>query len=101
QDGTCFFQKHPGSGTPDDLPRISIQEEKKTEDYLYINEAAQLTSLVQMSVLELHAWGSRIDKIESPDRLVFDLDPAPDVEWKQVVAAARKVGDFLSELARR
>ena len=38
-----------------------------------------------MGALEIHAWGARIDRLEQPDRLILDLDPAPDVEWKRVV----------------
>ncbi|HYW07340.1 MAG TPA: DNA primase small subunit domain-containing protein, partial [Longimicrobium sp.] len=54
-----------------------------------------------MGVLELHSWGARIDRPERPDRFVIDLDPAADVEWVRVVAAAREVRDRLAELGLR
>jgi bifunctional non-homologous end joining protein LigD len=95
---TCFFQKHPVRGTPEDLPRIAIREKKETEDYLYVTSSAHLVELAQMSALEIHAWGSRIDKLEHPDRLVFDLDPSSEVSWKTVVACAKEVRAFLQEL---
>jgi bifunctional non-homologous end joining protein LigD len=60
--------------------------------------ADDLVALVQIGALEIHAWGSRIDKVEYPDRLIFDLDPDPSVPWKQVIAAAGQVRDFLIEL---
>jgi bifunctional non-homologous end joining protein LigD len=54
-----------------------------------------LITLVQMGVLEIHPWGSRNDNLERPDRLIFDLDPAPDVRWAAVVNAARELRDRL------
>jgi bifunctional non-homologous end joining protein LigD len=48
-----------------------------------------------MGVLEIHLWGARADRIERPDRIVFDLDPAPDVPFARVVAAARRLRDVL------
>jgi len=37
------------------------------------------TLIVQLGVLEIHPWGSRVDRINQPDRLIFDMDPAEDV----------------------
>ena len=47
--------------------------------------------LVQFGSIEFHPWGSTVDDVEHADRLIFDLDPAPDVPWARVVAAARRV----------
>lgn len=94
----CFYQKHPGAGTPDTLRKIPIQEKQKREHYLVIDNVDGLISLAQIGALELHAWGSREDKLELPDRLIFDLDPAPEVAWKQVIESARQVREFLAEL---
>lgn len=94
----CFYQKHPGVGTPGNLRQIPIQEKHKRENYLVIDDVNGLVSLTQIGALELHAWGSREDKLELPDRLIFDLDPAPELAWKQVIQSARQVRDFLAEL---
>ena len=53
--------------------------------------SAGLVGLVQMGVLEIHTWNAQADRLEAPDRLVFDLDPGPDVPWPAVIAAARLV----------
>ncbi len=94
----CFYQKHPGVGTPANLRQIPIQEKHKHENYLVIDDVDGLVSLAQIGALELHAWGSREDKLELPDRLIFDLDPAPELAWKQVIESARQVREFLAEL---
>ncbi len=59
RDKECFYQKHPGRGTPETLRRIPIREKNKTEDYVVVDDLAGLVSLAQLGVLEIHAWGSR------------------------------------------
>jgi bifunctional non-homologous end joining protein LigD len=95
---TCFYQKHPAVGTPENLRRIPIREAKKTEEYVVVDDVGGLISLAQIGALEIHAWGSRADKLERPDRLIFDLDPDVAVPWGAVVQSARQVRLFLQEL---
>ncbi|MDB5391417.1 MAG: hypothetical protein JWM11_7063 [Planctomycetaceae bacterium] len=94
----CFYQKHPGIGTPDNLRQIPIRESNKTENYVLIDDVGGLISLAQIGALEVHAWGSQEDKLERPDRLVFDLDPSPEVPWARVVASATEIRKFLLDL---
>jgi bifunctional non-homologous end joining protein LigD len=91
----CFYQKHPGPWTPPSLRRVRIREKSKTDEYLVIEDVAGLVGLVQMGVLEIHTWNAQADRLETPDRLVFDLDPAPDVPWRAVLTAARLVRSAL------
>ena len=89
--GQCFYQKHPGSWAPSSLRRVRIREKAKSDDYLVIEDAGSLVALIQMGVLEIHTWNAQASRLEAPDRVVFDLDPGPDVPWAAVVAAARLV----------
>jgi bifunctional non-homologous end joining protein LigD len=57
-----------------------------------------LLSLVQMDILEMHTWNSTFERVEQPDRLVFDLDPGPEVPWAWVVEGARVVRSVLEAL---
>lgn len=98
RDGECFFQKHPRVAIPDSVPRIDIDEKKGTSQYLYVESAADLIALVQAGALEIHPWGSRVGDLERPDILVFDLDPAPDVGWGEIVREARSLRDRLASL---
>ena len=65
--------------------------------YIYVNDAEGLISLVQMGTIELHAWNATVDDVKRPDRLIFDLDPAPDVPWEAVKSAARNVRSNLKK----
>jgi bifunctional non-homologous end joining protein LigD len=94
----CFFQKHPGDSMPDRLRGIAVKEKAGTTTYMVVDDLAGLISLVQMGVLEIHPWGSREDRLERPDRLILDIDPAPDVSWADVVRAARHVKQRLLDL---
>ena len=96
----CFFQRHAMAGMPDMIRTIPLREEgsKKRADYLYIEDARGLLALAQFGAVEFHPWGCRVDQPERPDRIVFDLDPDEGLPWREVVAAARAVGDALSEL---
>jgi bifunctional non-homologous end joining protein LigD len=98
----CFYQKHAHQGTPEVLRRVRIKEGTGTVEgvgtYLYIDGLPGLIALVQMGVLEVHPWGSRVDKLEKPDRMTIDLDPAPDVPWSRMIETALTLRGRLREL---
>lgn len=94
----CFYQKHLSENTPDAVQTVRIRESGKAREYLCVRDVAGLVALVQMGTLEIHLWGSRAADVERPDVLIFDLDPAPDVEWKEVVRAARELRTLLGGL---
>lgn len=93
-----FYQKHPGKGTDPHLQQLQIAEGGKAAPYLWVKDEQGLIALAQMAALEIHAWGSRIDQVEKPDRLTFDLDPDAEVSWSRVVQSARQIREFLQGL---
>ena len=94
----CFFQKHAIAG----LHRVDIvplQEESGGQGkYLVPRDADAVIELVQFGAVEFHPWGATAERPDEADRMVFDLDPGPDVEWRRVVAAARRVRGKLAQL---
>lgn len=94
----CFYQKHPGKGTPDTFRQVPIRESEGVKNYLIVDGVDSLISLAQIGALEIHAWGSREDMLEQPDRLIFDLDPDEKVPWERVVDSARQIRRFLQDL---
>ncbi|AUX42837.1 DNA ligase D [Sorangium cellulosum] len=97
----CFFQRHEAEGLSEAIRRTTVEEDDGKRTYLYVQTAEGLVSLLQMGALEMHIWGSRVDRIEQPDRMVFDLDPAPDLPWERVAEAARTVRHLLETLGLR
>jgi bifunctional non-homologous end joining protein LigD len=87
--GDCFYQRNPGTGLGADVKPFRWKHKGKSYEYLYIEEEKGLIEFVQMGAIELHPWGARVEKIDYPDRMIFDLDPAPDVPFDAVKLAAR------------
>lgn len=97
--GQHFFQKHAGPGFGESVRRHKIRENGGGEaTYFYVDDVAGLMNLVQMNALELHPWGSHVDTLEQPDRMVFDLDPDTSIAWNDIKAAARDVRARLQEV---
>ncbi len=94
-----FFQKHDSGGFPDAFKKIRIPETTGDTDlYLYIDDAAGLAASVQMNALELHIWGSHIDKLEHADRIIFDIDPDEGLDFEATKDAAKDIRDRLADL---
>ena len=94
----CFFQKHhtPGLTRVDLVP---IREDSgASRDYLVVRDAAGVLELVQFNGLEFHPWGSTAAAPECANRIVFDLDPAPDVPFAEVKASAVHLRRLLADL---
>ncbi len=96
---TCFYKKHPGSDSKgiDTIPIATSRGE--TEDYFYIKNASGLISEVQRGTLEFHIWGSRVDELEMPDVMVFDLDPDEGMELSRVRQGVLDIKSILAELS--
>ena len=91
--GECFFQKHIASNIKDSPLRHVVQS--KEHDVIAVEKLSDLIELAQFGALEIHVRGSRLDRLELCDRIVFDLDPDESVGWKEIVAAAQETRDRL------
>jgi len=94
-DSKCFFQRKPGNGLGADVHPFEFLHKGKRYGYLYIEDEKGLLELIQMGAAEIHPWGAPIDAIDFPDRLIFDLDPAPDVSFKALRLAAQDLRERL------
>jgi bifunctional non-homologous end joining protein LigD len=91
-----FYQKHIGDEAPEAIKRFNIDGQEEPEIYPYIEDLPGLIGLVQMGVLEIHPWGSRVNKLEMPDRVTMDLDPDEGLPWQRVTEAAIDVREALA-----
>ena len=94
----CIYLKHAKAWGPSALRRVKIQEKTKVGEYLVADSIEAVVSLAQMGIVEIHTWNSTAEDIERPNRIVWDLDPGPEVKWKQVVHAAGVVRAVLKTL---
>lgn len=97
-DHPCFFQKHPSRGMPSSVRLVPHVEKRGDQPSLVIDDVEGLLGLVQIGALEIHTWGSRVDHLEYPDQLTFDLDPDEGLPWSQVIEAAKTVRTALDAL---
>ena len=101
-EGKKFFQKDAPKHLPDWIPTFRTQvstraapRQKKWVNFALVNEEAALLWMVNMGCIDMNAWYSRIDKADRPDFVLFDLDPSPDVGFKETVQVALLVKEAL------
>jgi bifunctional non-homologous end joining protein LigD len=95
----CFFQKHDAGSFGEHVLHVPIREKDgSVEPYLYVDDAEGMLTCVQMGTIEFHGWGSKVDKVEYPDRLVFDLDPDEGLDFDAVKRAAIQLREILIEM---
>ena len=86
-----FFQRHPFTGMPPTIASFETMssEEGELKAYISIEDAKGYLALAQFGVIEFHAWGCHwASALETPDRIIFDLDPGEGIRFRQSVEAA-------------
>jgi bifunctional non-homologous end joining protein LigD len=103
--GKAFFQKDAPSHMPEWIPRfrveVSTRESRPRGRWIeapIVDDEAALLWMVNMGCIDMNAWYSRVDRPERPDFVLFDLDPSPDVGFREAVQVALIVKQVLDTL---
>jgi bifunctional non-homologous end joining protein LigD len=103
--GNFFFQKDAPKHMPDWIPTVSVQattrdqpRRTRTIQAPLVNDELALLWTVNMGCIDMNTWYSRVDKPERPDFVLFDLDPSPDVGFKETIEVALLVKEALDSL---
>jgi bifunctional non-homologous end joining protein LigD len=103
--GKFFFQKDKPRGMPDWIPTLDIEvttrdrpRQRRRIDAPLVNDELALLWMVNMGCIDLNTWYSRVDKLDRPDFVLFDLDPSPDVGFRETVQVALLVKEALDAL---
>ena len=97
-EGQGFFQKNTPPHYPDWIKRVEVEKRGGTVVHAVVTNADTLVYLVGQNTITPHVWLSRADRLRQPDRVVFDLDPAPGADFAAVRRAARHTGELLREI---
>ena len=95
--GELFFQKHADLRTMPGVKELPGLWEGHGP-LLEVPTKKALVAAAQMNVIEFHTWNSVKQKVDKPDRMIFDLDPGEGVEFAQVREGAHLMRALLAEL---
>jgi bifunctional non-homologous end joining protein LigD len=97
-DEQCFYQKHLHEKAPG-LSETEIREsDGDLAEYLLVEDESGILNAVQLNTIEFHIWGSRLDALEKPDTVVFDLDPDVGLDLQAVRRGLRDLKGILDAI---
>ncbi len=100
-EGEAFFEKQIPRGMPDWVDRVTIpspEGRRREITYVVCNDAPSLVYLANLAAIVLHIWTSRVEALDDPDFVVFDLDPGETCMLQTLARVALEIRSLLREL---
>ncbi|MEP6927012.1 MAG: DNA ligase D [Ginsengibacter sp.] len=98
-EGQSFYQKDVTGKVPDWIKQFPYSSEAGGDrNFLVCNNEASLLLIASLGGLEMHPWSSRIQKPNSPDWCIIDLDPSDKTTFEQVISAAQTTKQVLDAI---
>jgi bifunctional non-homologous end joining protein LigD len=92
-----IFQKEASSYFPKWIRRVTVKKVGGTVSHVVCNDIATLVYIANQACVTPHIFLSRIDKLDVPDQMVFDLDPQGE-DFEPVRSTARAFKELLDDL---
>jgi bifunctional non-homologous end joining protein LigD len=92
-----IMQQRAGEHFPRWVRRVQVPKKGGTVDHVVASEPGTLVYLANQACITIHPWLSRADRLDHPDRIIFDLDPSGD-DVAEVARGALAMGEILREL---
>ena len=99
-DKFSFFEKNAPEGTPEwvKIKTIYSQTSQRDVNYIVCNDLDTLIWLANLASLEIHMPFSKINALDKPDLLFFDIDPEPPATLSDAAEVALLLKDKLMDL---
>ncbi len=95
--GVTFFHKRRLPPIPEAVHHLTFEKREGGDGVrVWVDDVAGLLALIDMDAVELHPWGAKVEDIEHPDVVVFDLDPGAAVDWEFVLDTGLRLRDLLT-----
>lgn len=93
--GKCAFYRR---AEAEDIPHVHFTAKSKGHYWMDIKSKKGLESILNLSAVEIHSWGSRVPEIDNPDMIVMDIDASETVSLDEIRESARVLKRLFDDL---
>lgn len=100
-EGVHFYQKNVHEENLPDFVKTKIIHTKTTDEdvhYIICNNEETLLYMANIGCIEIHTWHSRVNTLEKPDYIIFDIDRGEESSFDDVVTVARTIHKILDDI---